>query len=131
MHLLVVKNRYLVVFVLPVFVVVIWVLRLKKALVLKVKHGLLRSWHMAEQLVSDVWRLDEWTHQFKDLLLDLAFGEALVHQQNARLSQGLLLVENVVAAFGLHDDKLNWAQIVDFLAFVHLAFYGNEVVLFI
>jgi hypothetical protein len=103
-HLLVVKNRYLVVFVLPVFIVVIWVLRLKKALVLKVKHGLLRSWHMAEQLVSDVWRLDEWTHQFKDLLLDLAFGEALVHQQNARLSQGLLLVENVVAAFGLHDD---------------------------
>jgi hypothetical protein len=41
MHLLIVKNRQLVVLMLAFFIVIIWVLSLKNALVLYVKHSLL------------------------------------------------------------------------------------------
>lgn len=41
MYLLIVKNRQLVVLMLAFFIVIIWVLSLKNALVLYVKHSLL------------------------------------------------------------------------------------------
>lgn len=79
LYFLVVENRYFVVLIFSVFVVIIWVLSLKNILVLKVKHGFFVSWHVAEQLVCNVRRLNEWSHQFKDLFLYLPFTQCLVH----------------------------------------------------
>lgn len=42
-----------------------------------------------------------------------------------------MLVENIIATLGLHNYQLNWAQLIDFLAFVYLALHSHEMVLFI